>query len=84
MAKRSSSKLEEYESQMGTVSPQQIPDTGTSYLQAKSTLSGTFQSERSAEDEAQMFSMIKKPRVRYDVEVVTRLIVYMGKRLNYS
>lgn len=30
-------------------------------------------------DEAEVFSQIKRPRVRYDVEVVTKLIVYSGK-----
>lgn len=31
-----------------------------------------------AQEEKEMFSMITKPRVRYDVEVVTKLIVYSG------
>ena len=30
-------------------------------------------------EEREMLSTLKKPRVRYDVEVVTKLIVYMGK-----
>lgn len=30
-------------------------------------------------DEADVFRQIKRPRVRYDVEVVTKLIVYSGK-----
>lgn len=30
------------------------------------------------QEELDMFSMITKPRVRYDVEVVTKLIVYSG------
>lgn len=29
-------------------------------------------------DEQEVFSQIKKPRVRYDVEVVTKLVVYAG------
>ncbi|KAL8685635.1 MAG: hypothetical protein Q9218_007639 [Villophora microphyllina] len=29
-------------------------------------------------DERAMFSMVEKPRVRYDVEVITKLIVYTG------
>lgn len=29
-------------------------------------------------DEKEIFSMVEKPRVRYDVEVVTKLIVYAG------
>jgi hypothetical protein len=31
------------------------------------------------QDEQAMFSMITRPRVRYDVEVVTKLIVYSGR-----
>lgn len=31
-------------------------------------------------DEAEVFSQIKRPRVRYDVEVITKLIVYSGKK----
>ncbi len=33
-------------------------------------------------EEREMFSTLEKPRVRYDVEVVTKLIVYMGKSLS--
>ena len=29
-------------------------------------------------DEKELFSNLQKPRVRYDVEVVTKLIVYSG------
>lgn len=32
-------------------------------------------------DEQEVFSMIRKLRVRYDVEVVTKLIVYSGEFL---
>ena len=31
--------------------------------------------------EKEMFSRLEKPRVRYDVEVVTKLVVYTGMRL---
>lgn len=30
-------------------------------------------------EEREMFSKLEKPRVRYDVEVITKLIVYTGK-----
>lgn len=33
-------------------------------------------------DEAEMFRQIKRPRVRYDVEVITKLIVYSGEYLD--
>ena len=32
-------------------------------------------------EEKEMFSKLEKPRVRYDVEVVTKLVVYTGKSL---
>ena len=31
-------------------------------------------------EEREMFSKLEKPRVRYDVEVITKLIVYTGNR----
>lgn len=30
-------------------------------------------------EEREMFSRLEKPRVRYDVEVVTKIIVYAGR-----
>lgn len=33
-------------------------------------------------EEREMFSNIAKPRVRYDVEVITKLIVYTGKNID--
>ena len=35
---------------------------------------------RFEKEDKEMFSKLEKPRVRYDVEVVTKLIVYAGKR----
>lgn len=32
-------------------------------------------------EDREMFSKLEKPRVRYDVEVITKLIVYSGQRL---
>ena len=32
-------------------------------------------------EEREIFAKLEKPRVRYDVEVVTKLIVYSGKEL---
>ena len=34
--------------------------------------------QREVVREKEMFSSVKRPRVRYDVEVVTKLIVYSG------
>jgi hypothetical protein len=36
-------------------------------------------SELGPNDEKEVFNMIERPRVRYDVEVVTKLVVYCGK-----
>lgn len=43
---------------------------------------GGGSSDEGKEDEKadqKLFSVIEKPRVRYDVEVITKLIVYAGK-----
>ena len=37
-----------------------------------------------SQNEEEMFSMITKPWVRYDVEVVTKLIVYSGSHCRPS
>lgn len=36
------------------------------------------QDEKEEREEREMFSKLEKPRVRYDVEVITKLIVYTG------
>ncbi|QSS53832.1 sphingosine-1-phosphate phosphohydrolase [Histoplasma capsulatum var. duboisii H88] len=38
----------------------------------------TLEYQLEAEEEKEMFSKITPPRVRYDVEVVTKLVVYFG------
>ncbi len=35
-------------------------------------------------EEREMFSKLEKPRVRYDVEVITKLVVYTGKVVSSS
>ncbi|KAL1955458.1 hypothetical protein VTO42DRAFT_8552 [Malbranchea cinnamomea] len=60
--------LAEYEHMMGTGTPVNERDTDVT-----SVKHGIV-----AQDEEDMFSMITRPRVRYDVEVVTKLIVYSG------
>ncbi|KAI9722004.1 MAG: hypothetical protein M1812_001964 [Candelaria pacifica] len=65
-----------YEQMMGTgsvhVSPQSSP---TDKLQAFSAIADIGQKEDERE-EREMFSKLEKPRVRYDVEVITKLVVY--------
>jgi hypothetical protein len=82
MTNRAPSKLEKYENMMGTGSPRRSPetlappstDTGPGELPAPRQTTDDTQSD----EQEIMFAMIKKPRVRYDVEVVTKLIVYIG------
>ena len=78
---RKPSKLHEYEHMMGKGSPQ------SSIVEVDSNLPRTFPLPQSAndvsrQDEKEVFSQIKKPRVRYDVEVVTKLVVYAGRCLS--
>ncbi|KAK4941828.1 Long-chain base-1-phosphate phosphatase [Elasticomyces elasticus] len=68
--KRSSS-LEMFRAQMGTgmegLSPMPLSTPGPQEQQAMDLL-----------QERRLFASIQRPRVRYDVEVITRLIVYSG------
>lgn len=70
--KRSSS-LEMFRAQMGTgvdgLSPQPLESPSGD---------GTPGREVDELQERQLFSSIQRPRVRYDVEVITKLIVYLG------
>ncbi|KAL4767732.1 phosphatidic acid phosphatase type 2/haloperoxidase [Aspergillus nidulans var. acristatus] len=69
---RKPSKLDEYEHMMGR---------GTTAIDRSQSPEGTepfpefVDHER---DEEELFAQIKRPRVRYDVEVVTKLVVYSG------
>lgn len=79
---RKHSKLEEYEHMMGTGTPRYSPEiiaTGERSPVLVSTSSTTAEYGPEGPNEEEMFSRILKPRVRYDVEVVTKLIVYSGK-----
>ncbi|KAL8895789.1 MAG: hypothetical protein Q9192_003443 [Flavoplaca navasiana] len=64
-----------------------LPDVFHEDISTPGTLSGTFNTpdRRSSEDRREfekerreIFSMVEQPRVRYDVEVITKLIVYTG------
>lgn len=75
--KRSSS-LEQFKAQMGTV-----PPSPTEAVSAVELPEGDMQNkvENVKLDDLQegdLFANLQRPRVRYDVEVVTRLIVYCG------
>jgi hypothetical protein len=57
--------------------PQSIPETSTT----EKGVQTPSQSESGREDEVQdrnMFSALEKPRIRYDVEVITKVVVYAG------
>ncbi|XHG04509.1 hypothetical protein AWENTII_007776 [Aspergillus wentii] len=72
------SKLNEYENMMGTGSQRYNPRLGMDSSDIYARLSPEPFPEYVEPDEKEMFSKIKRPRVRYDVEVVTKLIVYSG------
>lgn len=58
------------------------PNTGSSMdgTPARRPSEDTREYER---EEREMFAKLEKPRVRYDVEVITKLIVYTGKDLYF-
>jgi hypothetical protein len=74
--KRSSS-LEMFRAQMGTgveaLSPISVATPADGKVQHTQDVQAMDELQ-----EKQMFSGLQKPRVRYDVEVVTKLIVYSG------
>ena len=72
------SKLEEYEHMMGSGSTRLPPSSDTDVNQSSSPQTSP-ESEVEESSPAELFARIAKPRVRYDVEVVTRLIVYSGE-----
>lgn len=67
--------LREYEHMMGTGTPVYEKDVNLTDVRPGLVVTEFSGKEQDALD---MFSMITKPRVRYDVEVVTKLIVYSG------
>nr|KMM66312.1 hypothetical protein CPAG_02651 [Coccidioides posadasii RMSCC 3488] len=74
-ANRSPLRLDEYKNMMGTGSPTCEKNGINAFPGAAAhSLDYPYKSQ----NEEEMFSMITKPRVRYDVEVVTKLIVYSG------
>ncbi|KAJ5587164.1 Dihydrosphingosine 1-phosphate phosphatase [Penicillium hispanicum] len=74
---RKASKLDEYEHMMGRGSPNSSMVDVDPNVPRSSPLPPPA-NDASRPDEKEVFSQIKKPRVRYDVEVVTKLVVYAG------
>lgn len=75
---RKPSKLDQYEHMMGTGSPSSTMIEEDFNIPRSSPLPPPQYDGTSRTDEKEVFSQIKKPRVRYDVEVVTKLVVYAG------
>lgn len=73
------SKWETYESMMGTGFDRGSQDGALVCSLAEPSAVNT-EMEKQELDEREMFSRLEKPRVRYDAEVVTKLIVYSGKQ----
>ena len=59
----------------------QMPSNSSDFTQNTIAASRSPSQDRrqNEKDEKEIFSMLEKPRVRYDVEVITKLIVYSGK-----
>lgn len=74
---RKTSKLDQYEDMMGRGSPGSAAIEEDINIPRSSPLPPP-EHNMSRTDEKEVFSQIKKPRVRYDVEVVTKLVVYAG------
>jgi hypothetical protein len=75
---RSGGRLAEFEGMMGTGTVVASP---TLDAPAKDSVAGVdlFLGEEDELGEREVFSKLVKPRVRYDVEVVTKLVVYTGE-----
>ncbi|KAJ5893687.1 Dihydrosphingosine 1-phosphate phosphatase [Penicillium taxi] len=75
---KKASRLDEYETMMGTGSPHSSTVQVDNNNIPRSTPLPPPNFGASQTGEKEMFSQIKQPRVRYDVEVVTKLVVYFG------
>lgn len=78
-SRKRSSSLEVFRAQMGAspsmLSPNVIVTPGSPKANGKVTMDAKAEDEK---DRSELFATVQKPRVRYDVEVVTKLIVYSG------
>ena len=68
------------QSMLGAETALYTPLTPASGSNSVNTSRQSSQARRQDErEEREMFSKLEKPRLRYDVEVVTKLVVYTGK-----
>ena len=72
------SKLEIYEGMMGTGFDQSTAVISPAISDNHDIANSPTEEVIAQLEEKEMFSKLEKPRVRYDVEVVTKLIVYSG------
>lgn len=70
--------LKEFESLMGTGRVVVSPSPEREILAADNAEPDIYIGQQDELGEKEMFSRLVKPRVRYDVEVVTKLVVYAG------
>lgn len=67
--------------QSGRLSPQSVPGKSSGVDVSETEVSTPSQSDSGREEEVQdrnMFSALEKPRIRYDAEVITKVVVYAG------
>lgn len=78
-SRKRSSSLEEFRAQMGAspamLSPNAVVSPDVQKFNGASNIDTKSEEEK---DRSELFATVQKPRVRYDVEVVTKLIVYSG------
>ena len=76
-SRKRSLSLEEFRQQMGASSTVVSPFAVASPSPVNGSVDKTMKEEEES-DRSELFANVQKPRVRYDVEVVTKLIVYTG------
>ena len=81
-----SSNVDLYRQMLGTDPVLYTPLTPNSEkaIDGSNSHRGSEDRRRYEKEEREMFSNLEKPRVRYDVEVITKLIVYAGTISNLS
>ena len=76
-SRKRSLSLEEFRQQMSAAADMLSPEAVASPLQVNISAGADLKAE-AERDRSELFANVEKPRVRYDVEVVTKLIVYSG------
>ena len=80
-----SSNIENNYNVFGVNAPLYTPLTPSNGFNVNGSPSHNSEEERQIlREEKEMFSNLEKPRVRYDVEVITKLIVYTGRSTSFD